>query len=202
MITIGLVGGVASGKSVVACDFQKLGAGILNGDRIGHEVLNLPSVRDQLIDRWGDKVLDDETLDRSAIAEIVFDSANPAAQSELDFLESVTHPEIERILSERLNKMSEISRFPIAVIDASVMMKAGWDSLCDRIVFVEAPVELRRKRAQLRGLESEQFDAREASQFSVAEKKQRADIIIDNSGPPQSTFQQVEEVWQSLLQIV
>ena len=161
----------------------------------------LPSVRDQLIARWGDDVLDGDTLNRSAIAEIVFDSDKPTAKSELDFLESITHPEIKRILAERLDKMSELDRFPIAVLDAAIMMKAGWDSICDRIVFVDAPIELRRKRAQLRGLELEQFEAREASQTPVEEKKQRADIIIDNSGPPQSTFQQVEEVWQSLLQI-
>ena len=81
------------------------------------------------------------------------------------------------------------------------MLKAGWDALCDRIAFVDAPVELRQKRALLRGLSLEQFRAREAAQLPVAAKKKKAHILIDNSGPPQNTFRQVEEVWHSLLQI-
>ena len=208
MITIGLVGGVASGKSVVASEFQKLGAGILNGDRIGHEVLNLPSVRDALVYRWGnDIVTSDGELDRQAIAQIVFptptaqQSVQDQAVGELRFLERVTHPEIGKILAARLEKMRGLDRFPVAVIDAAVMLKAGWDSLCDQIIFVDAPVALRRRRAQMRGLAAEQFEAREACQTPVSKKKDRADIIIDNSGPPQNTFRQVEEVWQTLLQI-
>ena len=208
MITIGLVGGVASGKSVVASEFQKLGAGILNGDRIGHEVLNLPSVRDKLVSRWGNDILtSDGQLDRRAIAQIVFptpvtpQSVQAQALGELQFLERLTHPEIGKILAARLEEMRASDRFPVALIDAAVMLKAGWDSLCDHIIFVDVPVAVRRRRAQMRGLAAEQFEAREACQTPISEKKVRADIIIDNSGPPQNTFRQVEEVWQTLLQI-
>lgn len=202
MITIGLVGGVASGKSVVACEFQKLGASVLNGDRIGHEVLTTPQVSERLVKRWGKRILDDAgILDRAKIAKIVFRDNSAKANEDLLFLESVTHPEIGRTLATRLEKMRQLDRFPMAVIDAAVMLKAGWDSMCDQIIFVDAPVELRRKRAQLRGLAAEQFDAREASQISIEEKKKRADVVIDNSGPPQNTYRQVEKVWHSLLQI-
>lgn len=208
MITIGLLGGVASGKSAVARDFQRLGATILDGDRAGHEVLQAESVREQLTSRWGNEILTTEgTLDRSAIAKKVF--ASPQSKSkvkqqakvELAYLESVTHPEIGRLLASRLAKIREAGRHLATVLDAAIMLKAGWDTLCDKIVFVDAPEALRRKRAQLRGLSNEQFDAREASQTSLAEKRKRAHFTIDNSGPPQNTFQQVEKVWQELLQI-
>ena len=202
MITIGLVGGVASGKSIVALDFQKLGACVLNGDQVGHEVLGLDSVAKKLVERWGERVSQEQgQLDRSAIAKIVFGNNAGSAKRELEFLESVTHPEIERRLTERLVQLKQLGRFQVAVLDAAVMLKAGWDSMCDQIVFVDAPLELRERRALLRGLNKEQFAAREAAQMTVEDKKKRADIIIDNSGPPQKTFKHVEKVWQSLLQI-
>lgn len=200
MITIGLVGGVASGKSAVADAFSKLGAGVLDGDRIGHEVLGLSSVREKLVARWGDMILDGEKIDRSVLAKLVFDETNKAAAKNLKFLESVTHPEIGRKLSQRVEKMRELTRFPVCIIDAAVMIKAGWDELCDEIIFVDSPEALRRKRAELRGMSAKQFDSREAMQTPISEKKKKAGIVIDNSGPPQSTFIQVEEVWQSLLQ--
>lgn len=202
MVTIGLVGGVASGKSLVAADFQKLGACVLDGDRVGHEVLLFDDVVKQLTARWGDRVLsEDGKLDRSSIAKIVFQGDPKSAEQELAFLESITHPEIEKQLRERISQVKSVGRFPVTVLDAAVMFKAGWDAMCDRIVFVDAPQELREKRAMLRGLESSQFAARDKAQMSVEEKKKRADIIIDNSGPPQKTFKQVQEVWQSLLQM-
>lgn len=202
MVTIGLVGGIASGKSLVAADFQKLGACVLDGDRVGHEVLLCGDVVQRLVERWGNGiVLDGGGLDRSAIAKIVFQEDEKSADEELAFLESITHPEIEKRLRERISQIKSVGRFPVTVLDAAVMFKAGWDAMCDRIVFVDAPEELREKRAMLRGLESSQFAAREEAQMSVEEKKKRADIVIDNSGPPQKTFKQVEEVWQSLLQM-
>ena len=200
MIILGLVGGVASGKSSVALDFQKLGGCILDGDRLGHEALNLDEVNKALVERWGDRILADTgELNRSAIAEIVFGESSEAKDA-LTFLESVTHPQIERRLNERLEQLRQMDRFPLVVLDAAIMFKAGWNSMCDQIVFVDAPRELRLKRAKLRGLTEEQFNARESAQLSVDEKKKRANIVIDNSGPPQNTFSQVEEVWHSLLQ--
>jgi dephospho-CoA kinase len=199
MITIGLVGGVASGKSIVALDFQKLGAFVLNGDQVGHEVLGVDSVIKKLVERWGSRVSQEQgQLDRSAIAKIVF---GKKSRRELKFLESVTHPEIEKRLTARLVQLEQLGRFQVAVLDAAVMLKAGWDSMCDQIVFVDAPLEIRERRAQLRRQNNQQLAAREAAQTTVGEKKKRADIIIDNSGSPQKTFKHVEKVWQSLLQI-
>jgi dephospho-CoA kinase len=201
MITIGLVGGVACGKSSVALRFRELGACVLDGDRIGHDVLRLQRVQAALVERWGDHVLfEDGSLDRSIIARMVF-AGTPESNEELRFLESITHPEIGSQLAERINEMKRQGHHKIVVVDAAVMMKAGWDQLCDRIIFVDAPREIRRKRAMLRGLGEEQFLAREAAQTPIEKKRERADIIIDNSGLPQKTRQQVEKVWRSLQQI-
>jgi len=201
MITIGLVGGVACGKSLVAQNFQTLGACVFDGDLVGHEVLALTQVQLALVERWGDRILSEQReLDRSAIAEIVF-AGTPDSNAELSFLESIMHPQIGRQLAERIAQMKRLGRHPVAVLDAAVMMKAGWDSLCDRILLIDVPPELRRTRAMQRGLSQAQFAAREAAQTPIEAKRERADIIIDNSGTPQKTFQQVEQVWHSLQQI-
>lgn len=201
MIIIGLVGGVASGKSQVARDFQTLGAYVLNADRIGHEVLQMDSVGRELVQRWGDRILKPSgELDRGAIAEIVFGSTIES-KSELEFLESVTHPEIRQVLEKQLNQLRQVGRFPLAVLDAPLLFEAGWDQLCDRILFVDVPLDLRKKRAALRGLSETQFVARERAQMSIEEKLKRSQFQIDNSGPPQQTFQQVQQVWHSLAQL-
>ncbi len=200
MITIGLVGGVACGKSHVAGDFQTLGACVLSGDRVGHQVLHIDHVKQALRRRWGDAVVDAEgQLCRSALAKIVF--RDRKAMGELAFLESVTHPEITRILEARIAEVGKLGCFPFVVLDAAVMIKTGWDKLCDQLVFVEVPRALRVKRGRLRGLDEAQFSAREAAQTPLAEKKARADFVIDNSGTPQQTFQQVQKVWHSLVEI-
>ena len=208
MITIGLIGGIASGKSAVARDFQELGAFVIDADQVGHAVLDLPHVTEQLVARWGTGILrENGEMNRSAIAAIVFPTAKDLDddssdyQAELEFLESVTHPEIRAKIQERMEQVRQTGRFEVIVLDAAVMLKTGWDTLCDQLVYVDAPRELREKRAILRGMEASQFASREEAQIPVNEKKKRADVVIDNSGPPQKTFRQVQEVWQSLRKI-
>lgn len=208
MITIGLIGGIASGKSAVARDFQELGAFVIDADQVGHAVLDLPHVTEQLVARWGTGILGENgEMNRSAIAAIVFppvkdlDDDSSDYQAELEFLESVTHPEIRAKIQERMEQVRQTGRFEVIVLDAAVMLKTGWDTLCDQLVYVDAPRELREKRAILRGMEASQFASREEAQIPVNEKKKRADVVIDNSGPPQKTFRQVQEVWQSLRKI-
>ena len=201
MLTVGLVGGVASGKSLVALNFKRLGAHIIDGDALGHEVLGLDTVRDQLVEHWGSEILaEDGALNRGFIAKVVF-AEGEAGVRELAYLESVTHPEIERKIAERISLAKANGRYELVVLDAAVLLKAGWDRHCDRIIHVDVPRELRAKRAALRGMSAEQFEGREAAQMDVDEKRKRADLVIDNAGPPQKTFRQVEEVWHSLLEI-
>lgn len=199
-MVIGVAGGVASGKSLVSEKLRSLGAGVLDADRLGHDVLREQQVLEAIRDRWGDSVFDaDGQVDRRAVAAIVF-APPPTGPEELAFLESLTHPRIEERLRTRIEKLREMPRFAATVLDAAVMFKAGWDKLCDQIVFVDVPREMRLRRAMLRGWTPEQFAAREAAQESVEKKRQRADIVIDNSGTPRQTFQQVAEVWRSLIQ--
>jgi dephospho-CoA kinase len=197
MIVIGLTGGVASGKSLVAEHLQRLGAAVLNGDREGHEVLREPEVVRQVQQHFGDTVVrPDGSIDRSAVAKRVF-AQSDQGRRDLAFLEQLTHPRIGERLSRRLEELRQQDA-PVAVVDAALMFKAGWDRHCDRILFIDVPRQIRLDRALRRGWSEQDFANREAAQTPVEEKRSRSDTTIDNSGALEQTRRQVEEFWQSL----
>jgi len=197
MKIIGLLGGIASGKSLVAEQFCRLGAGLLDGDRAGHEVLLLPEVEQLVRERWGNAVFaPDGHVDRKALGRIVFEPSD-TGRRELEYLEKITHPRIGDRLRQQAADLAAAGR-SIAVLDAPVMLKAGWDTFCDHIVFVEAPEEVRRSRATARGWRQEDIAAREAVQEPLAIKRQHADFVIDNSGTRDQTSAQVDELWRTV----
>lgn len=194
---IGLLGGVASGKSLVAKQFVDLGAGLLDGDRAGHEVLTWPDVKQAVRNRFGERVFDcDGQIDRRKLAGVVFRPSLEGRQ-DLTALEQITHPKIGDLLRRQAADLVQRGT-RVGVLDAPVMLKAGWDKLCGKLLFVDAPRELRYERARQRGWSQEEFAAREAVQEAVDVKRDRADLVIDNSGTPEDTRAQVERLWQSL----
>jgi len=196
--TIGILGGVASGKSLVAGMFVDLGAGLLDADRAGHEALGLPAVEAKARQRWGEAVFGpDRRIDRGKLAEIVF-SPPPEGPVEREFLEQLTHPEIARLLARRAEELAAAGT-PLVLLDAPLLLEAGWDKLCEKLIFVDAPREERQRRAKARGWSMEEYAARENAQMSVDVKRDRADVIVDNSGSPEQTRTQVQRVWQSLI---
>jgi dephospho-CoA kinase len=203
MHVIGILGGVASGKSEVARQFERLGCGLLDADRAGHEVLAQPEVVEALICRWGQGILDATGyVNRAAVAKIVFvreplDSAEKAVE-ERQFLEQLTHPRIAALLEQQKGAFAATGRVRAVVLDAALLLEAGWDKLCDTFVFVDAPRTLRLARAQARGWSESEFSAREAAQESLEAKRRRADFVIDTSRTLEDCRVQVESVYRSL----
>jgi dephospho-CoA kinase len=195
---IGLLGGVASGKSLVAEQFRALGAGVLDADRAGHETLHEPEIKAALRNQFGDAVLDDTgEVDRQALADQVFGS-QAEHQENLAFLERLTHPRIADRLESQAEAIAE-SGATIAILDAAVMLRAGWNRVCDFVLFVEAPDEVRLARALSRGWTESEFRAREAAQESLETKRGFADQVIDNSASAAYTQSQVERFWRFLV---
>jgi dephospho-CoA kinase len=160
-------------------------------------VLRLPEIEQAVRERWGEAVFDsDGRVDRKALGRVVF-GPSPKGRGELKFLEQLTHPEIGILLRRQADSLAAEGR-TVAVLDAPVMLKAGWNEFCSRIVFVDAPREVRGARARERGWNQEDFAAREAAQESLEVKRAHADTIIDNSGPPEATRAQVERFWRQL----
>jgi dephospho-CoA kinase len=198
MRVIGLLGGVASGKSTVARQLAALGAGVLDADHAGHEAIELPQVKEAVRKRWGEAVFGpDGRVDRARLARIVF-ADPPGGPPQRTYLEQLTHPEIGRLLREQVAAL-EAAGVRVAVVDAALLLEAGWDKLCEMLVFVDAPREARLARALGRGWNEEEFAAREGVQESLDSKRRRADVIIDNSGPPERTEAQVEQLWHGLI---
>jgi dephospho-CoA kinase len=179
MLILGLVGGIASGKSVVANYLRDMGAVVLDADKAGHAVLREPEVIAALTNRWGQAILDPTgQISRRAVAKIVFAAGNEA---ERKFLEQLTHPRIEALLHQELEAIRNSPDPPrVVVIDAALLFEAGWDKLCDKILYVDAPRDIRLERAVARGWSAEQFAAREAAQIPPQAKRERSHIVIRN----------------------
>jgi dephospho-CoA kinase len=180
MLILGLVGGIASGKSVVANCLRDMGAMVLDADQAGHHVLRQPEVISELRKRWGEGILDSSgQISRREVAKIVFGQGNEA---ERKFLEQLTHPRIEALLRQELETVrSSPEPPPVLVIDAALLFEAGWDKLCDKILYVDAPRDIRLERAVARGWSTEQFNAREAAQMPLVDKAARSHIVIRNA---------------------
>ncbi|MCG8450740.1 MAG: dephospho-CoA kinase, partial [Pirellulales bacterium] len=194
MHVFGLVGGIASGKSAVAKELAALGAVVLDADQAAHKVLNLPEVRQALLDRWGESiVLESGEVDRSAIAERVF-ADSPTGADDLDFLEKTLHPKIRTQFESELAARAKDGT-AVAVIDAPLLLEAGWRNLCDSVIFVDCPYETRLQRALQRNWTSAQFAAREAAQMPIKEKRQSATHTILNTGPSAELGVRVRALW-------
>jgi dephospho-CoA kinase len=194
-LVVGLIGGIGSGKSTVAEAFARRGARVIVADALGHEALRQPAIRDELVKRWSPQILDDNgDVDRRKVAAIVFDKT-AHGRDELRTLESLVFPWIERRAREEIAAAQTDDRWRVIVLDAAVMLEAGWNNVCDRLVYVDTPREMRLRRlAAGRGWGLKEVDDRESVQCSLTEKATRADVAVDNSGSPEQVQQQVDEL--------
>lgn len=195
MLVIGVAGGIASGKSLVTKCLQHFGASVLDADKLGHEVLRQTEVIERLVARWGSGILAGRQIDRKRLAQIVF-APGPNGQLELQALEAVTHPRIGSLIRSEMESIQQRCQPPATVLDAPVMFKAGWDQLCDKVVFVEVPQKVRKQRAACRGWDQDELAKRESRQTPVSEKRNLSTDVIDNSGSMQETFLQVRDLWR------
>ncbi|HMO14543.1 MAG TPA: dephospho-CoA kinase [Pirellulaceae bacterium] len=199
MRIVGIIGGIASGKSRLADQFRDWGAVVLDADSIGHELLNRPDIAQAIRERWGDQVFNDAgDVDRKKLAASVFRSPESHENRELLALESLLHPEIRRRVEEEIGQ-AIARKESVLVIDAPLLIEAGWNEICNEILFVNAPEELRLARARRRGWTDEEFRHRELAQVSLQQKKQAATFVIDNSGDWSETIRTARQLWNCWL---
>jgi len=186
---IGLAGGIGAGKSTVARLLAEAGCVVAHSDEENRQALRDPEIRRTLVAWWGEEILDASgEVDRAAVAKIVF--ADPEQRRRL---ESLTHPWIQQRHREQF--AAAPADAPALVIDAPLLLEAGWDRRCDAVVFVEAPQAVRLARLQAeRGWTAEDLARREDSQLALDEKRSRADHIVRNSGDLKDLARQVRRV--------
>lgn len=187
---IGLLGGIGSGKSAVAADLVKHGGWLINADQFGHEALRQADLKKQITARFGLDILDGNEIDRKRLGAKVFADA-----SELRALEAIVFPFIGDRIRQEIEQAGKRREVRFIVLDAAVMLEAGWNGACDRLIFVDAPFEVRRARVQQqRGWSEADLRTREKLQWPLEEKKRRADAVIDNSTSPEALAEQVARV--------
>jgi dephospho-CoA kinase len=188
LLFVGLTGGIGSGKSEALAACELAGAAVLSSDQVVHDLLSTEKVRDQLAARWGEKVLADGTVDREAVAEIVF-----AEPTELSWLESVLFPLVgERIEAWREGLEQSENGPEVAVVEVPLLFEAGIEGVFDATVAVVAPEEARGDRAGARSHRA--LGGRLARQLSQDEKASRADHVIENNGTLQDLEQRVRDL--------
>jgi dephospho-CoA kinase len=194
VLLVGLTGGIGSGKSSVANMLGEHGAVVFDADRLAREAVEL-GTRGYVavVELFGsDVLLPGGELDRPALAKRVF--ANDIERREL---ESVLHPEIFRMLRERIAPFKESDQ--VVVFDAPLLIESGFDKECDVVVLVEAPVGVRIKRVMIDpGRSEEDIRARNAAQASEEAKEARADAVIQNDGSLEALQRQVDKLWGEL----
>jgi len=180
--TIALIGGIGSGKSAVANKVKSLRpVKVIDADQIGHEVLEFPEVQQKIREHFGNTVFNTQnTIDRSQLAKIVF-GAEKKHQDSLRKLEELVHPEIHRRLEQEISTAKTTENFDAILIDAAIILEAGWKNLCDQIVFIECPLEQRLNRViKNRGWSAVELEKREKQQLPLSEKQKLANFIIHN----------------------
>jgi dephospho-CoA kinase len=198
VLVLGIVGGVAAGKSIVAEEFERLGAARIDADRLGHDALRLPEVEAAARERWGDAIFTPEgRVDRQSLGAIVFGKSEEA-ERERRYLESLTHPRITQMFEIEKARYEKEGKL-VMILDAPLLIEAGWANLCDEVIWIESTESDRLLRAKERGWSENEFRSREASQVSLEDKRRRAGCVIDNTGTRVETKFRVSVVWDSLL---
>jgi dephospho-CoA kinase len=194
---VGIVGGVGSGKSALAkWAKENLGAAVLDADAAGHRALELPEVKARIREQFGPDVFDAAgRVIRGRLAEVVFGPAEPQ-QAARRQLEQIVHPVIRHDLEQQLETAGR--SHDLVVLDAAVALESGWSNVCDAIVFVDVPEDVRRERVRrTRNWSAEKLEERESSQMSLADKRAAAEVIIDNAGSLEDAGRQFEDWYRT-----
>lgn len=192
---IGVAGGIGSGKSMIARQFESLGCARFDADAVAKAHLQDDDVKQQLTQWWGADVLDARgNVDRSQIAKIVF--ADPAERQRL---ESLIHPRVAADRQRMIESAMNDDDVCAIVLDVPLLFEAGVDQLCDRVVFVQANESTRAQRvAAHRGWTLEDLRQREENQWSLQKKLDSSTDLIDNN---QGTVQSLTQVRELLTRI-
>ncbi len=198
---IGLLGGIAAGKSYAADLLRQAGAKLIDADAIGHEVLSQPLLVRRLTQEFGKEILMDgdavAVIDRRKLAELVF-GADAESVARRESLETILHPLIHAEAIRKLRGFKEQLDPPEAVVvDAPLLLEANWAPMCDLILFIDSDYERRLARALERGWTKDQFDSREDAQLDLDEKRRAATHILKNNDADELQ-KDIQDFWRKL----
>ena len=192
MYLVGLTGGIASGKSTVASAWAELGGIEIDADQLAREVVEvgtpgLSAVRKE----FGDAVINQGQLDRSALGKIIFADSEKRRQ-----LEAIIHPLVKQLAKEKIAQLPQDS---IVIYNVPLLVEASVDLDFDKVITVEAPVEKQIERLVLiRKMSREEAMARVAAQANPAQRANAADVILNSNQDLHLLLKDARRVWQQI----
>jgi len=198
MITIGLTGGIASGKSLVAELFRRLGAVVIDSDRIAREVVEPGTTGCQLVvAEFGQDILaPDGTIDRAKLGSIIFSD-----RERRNTLNAILHPLILNTIRELIAALGRKYPEALVVADIPLLIECGLQHEFDAVIVVWSPVELQRKRLMERdGLGAGEAQQRIDAQLALNEKQNHATFVVKNDGSEKQTEEQVKKIFFTIKQ--
>ncbi len=197
MYIVGLTGGIASGKSTVSELLRQKGAGVIDADRLGHEVIltGTEGYR-RLLEAFGEGILgEDGEISRPALAAVVFGDPDKVA-----LLNSITHPLIGQEIFRRMERYrAEKGEGAVVVLDAALLIESGPRDLLDLLVVVAADPAVQVERLERdRSMPEDEARRRIDSQMSLEEKLALADRVIVNEGTLEDLADEVDALWEEI----
>ena len=193
MLTIGLTGGIGSGKSEVADILRELGAQVIDADLVGHETYRRGEPAwDQVVEAFGSGVVgQDGEIDRGRLGRIVF--GDPGS---LKRLTDIVWPRIREGLEKRITSERDNGDTKVLVVEAAVLFEAGWGRLFDEIWVVTAPeADVLERLERQRNQKPAQTRARLRAQMTNEEREQRADVTVRNDEDRAALAATVRQLW-------
>ena len=192
---IGILGGIGSGKSTVAAEFAKLGCKVIDADKIAHELLDEPSVKEKVVGLFGRSILNPEgKIDREKLAEVVF-----ADSEKLSLLNAIIHPLVLQRAEEIIEQYNRQNQVKAIMLDMPLLVEVGWDKRCDKLIFVDCEKKLRLDRAKKLGFDKNQVKIRENFQISLDNKANLADNTIENNSDFSVLAKQVVNIFSYIM---
>lgn len=197
MLVIGLVGGIGSGKSVASAILAELGAEIINADLVGHEVYEPTKPGfDAIVSEFGTGVVGaDGRIDRKQLGALVF-----ADDAKLARLNAIVHPLIRAEIERRIERARATDAVRAVVVEAAILLEAGWRPLVDQVWVISASREdVVERLASQRGMAEGEAAARMAKQMTDGARRSVADVVIENSGSLDDLRARLVGLWQTLV---
>ena len=197
MIVIGVTGGVGTGKSTVAGIFRRLGAGVIDADRVVHRLMQPGGpVWKKIQSQFGPEVFDRRgRVDRTKLGRVVFKSPK-----RLKALNRIVHPAVRRGILAELRALRRLRPRGVAVLDIPLLIESGRAYRTDALVVVTAPQSAAARRLKRRsGWSSREMKRRAGFQMPLKEKVKRADFVVMNGGDLASTRRQAVRVFEKII---
>ncbi len=192
---IGILGGIASGKSTVADEFAKMGCAVIDADKIAHDALENAEIKKKIIDLFGKDIISPSgKVDRKKLAEIVFENAE-----KLSRLNDIIHPVVIGQIEQLIEEYKHQNHIKAIVLDIPLLAEIGWTKRCDKVIFVDSNEKLRLERAKKLDYNKKQLKIREKFQISLDNKQKLADNTIENNSDFSALVRQIADILSDII---